>query len=166
MSFSALFFGFRGVRGHDAKDTRHQRGHLPRVGFIRVAEFQTRMSTSTFFEGGLSGLAGKGVPIQTRGPTDANNIHITGWYRNATNVSPRSYGFAFNANYMVGERFMWFLRGRWSKDFIANGAMSGWFGWRPPKERSDLTRRSQARWGEGAGAGRGEHNFAGRMRAP
>jgi porin len=103
-----------------------------------ITDFFSKNEHFYFLEGGLSGLAGKGVPIQARGPTDANNLHITGWYRDATNVSPRSYGFAFNANYMVGERFMWFLRGGWSKDFIANGAISGGFGWRPPKERSDL----------------------------
>ena len=73
-----------------------------------------------------------------RGPTDANNIHVTGWYRNATNVAPHSYGVLFNANRKLGERFMWFLRCGWSKNFLANGAVPGGFGWRPPKEKSDL----------------------------
>ena len=103
-----------------------------------IADFFSKDEHFYMLEVGLSSLARTGTAIQARGPTDADNIHVTGWYRNATNESPRSYGFAFNANYKIGQRFMWFLRGGWSKDFLADGAVSGGFGWRPPKERSDL----------------------------
>lgn len=103
-----------------------------------IADFFSKDEHFYMLEVGLSSLARTGTAIQVRGPTDANNIHVTGWYRNATNESPRSYGFAFNANYKIGQRFMWFLRGGWSKDFLADGAVSGGFGWRPPRERSDL----------------------------
>ena len=103
-----------------------------------VADFFSKNEHFYMLEAGLSDLARAGTPIQARGPTDANNIHVTGWYRNATNVAPRSYGFVFNANYKVGEQFLWFLRGGWSKDFLANGAVAGGFGWRPPHSESDL----------------------------
>src|SRR5215469_10276634 len=103
-----------------------------------IADFFTKNEHFYMLEIGSTALARTGTAIQTRGPTDADNVHITSWYRNATNASPRSYGFAFNANRRVGERFMWFLRGGWSKDFLADGAVSVGFGWRPPKERADL----------------------------
>jgi porin len=90
------------------------------------------------FEAGLSSLAREGAPIQARAPTDANNIHVTSWYRDPTNGSPRAYGFAFNANYKVGSQVVWFLRGGWSKDFTNDGTVSGGLGWRPPKSKSDL----------------------------
>jgi porin len=91
-------------------------------------------------EVGLSGLAGRGVPIQARGPTDANNIHLTGWYRDATTATgqPRSYGVAFNANQQVGDNIMWFLRAGWSEGWGADKAVSAGFGWRPTQEFSDL----------------------------
>jgi porin len=103
-----------------------------------ISDFFTVNQHFYMFEVGLSGLAGKGAPIQMRGPTDANNIHVTGWYRDGTSTAPRSYGVLFNANHKLDERFLLFLRGGWSKNFAANGTVSGGFGWRPPKERSDL----------------------------
>ena len=81
-----------------------------------IADFFTKNEHFYMLEIGSTALARTGTAIQTRGPTDADNVHITSWYRNATNASPRSYGFAFNANRRVGERFMWFLRGGWSKE--------------------------------------------------
>ena len=53
----------------------------------------------------MSGLARSGVPVQARGPMDANNIHLTGWYRNPANGSPQSYGVAGNANRMIGSQY-------------------------------------------------------------
>lgn len=103
-----------------------------------ISDFFTKNEHFYMFEVGLSGLAGKGTPIQMRGPTDANNIHVTGWYRDATNTTPHSYGVLFNVNQKLDERFLLFLRGGWSKNFAATGTVSGGFGWRPPKERSDL----------------------------
>jgi porin len=91
-------------------------------------------------EVGLSGLAGKGVAIQSRGPTDANNIHLTGWYRDPAEdgSEPRSYGVAFNANQKVGDNIMWFLRAGWSEGYLADRAVAAGFGWRPLKDYSDL----------------------------
>ena len=91
-------------------------------------------------EVGLSGLAGRGVPIQARGPSDANNIHLTGWYRDAMEDGsmPRSYGVAFNANQQVGDNIMWFLRAGWSEGWGADRAVSAGFGWRPTQAFSDL----------------------------
>ena len=104
-----------------------------------ISDFFTKSEHFYMLEVGLTGLAGNGVPIQARGPMDANNIHITGWYRNPLpNGSPRSYGFAFNANRMYGANIMWFLRGGWSEGFLSNRAVSGGLGWRPPKAASDL----------------------------
>jgi len=74
-----------------------------------ISDFFTKSEHFYMLEVGLTGLAGNGVPIQARGPMDANNIHITGWYRNPLpNSSPRSYGFAFNANRMYGANIMCF----------------------------------------------------------
>ena len=85
-----------------------------------INDFFTKNERFYMLEVGLSGLAGKGVPIQARGPTDANNIHLTGWYRDPTQdteqlgsaYAPRSYGVAFNVNQTVGDNIMWFLRAR------------------------------------------------------
>ncbi|HEY2753584.1 carbohydrate porin [Phenylobacterium sp.] len=92
-----------------------------------------------FFETGWSGLAGMGVPIQGRGPTDRDNFHITTWYRDPlSDGSPRAYGVAANANFMIGENNMWFLRGGWSEGWLANWALSGGLGHRPANHPSDL----------------------------
>lgn len=92
-----------------------------------------------FFETGWSGLSGRGAPIHARGPMDRNNFHITSWYRDALNDgSPRAYGFAFNANFMAGEDFMWFVRGGWSDGWLADRNLSAGFGWRHPNAPSDL----------------------------
>ena len=62
-------------------------------------------------EFGWSDLAAAGVPIQARGPMDANNFHVNLWYRDQLDDgTPEAYGAAFNANYKVGSNFMWFLR--------------------------------------------------------
>jgi porin len=103
-----------------------------------ISDFFTKNEHFYTLEAGLSSLARTPTPIHARGPTDANNIHVTGWYRNPTNGIPHSYGVAFNANYMLGSQIMWFLRGGWSKNFLADGAVSGGLGWRPPKSKSDL----------------------------
>lgn len=92
-----------------------------------------------FFETGWSGLSGAGAPIHARGPMDRNNFHITSWYRDALrDGSPKAYGFAFNANFMAGQDFMWFVRGGWSDGWLADKALSAGFGYRPPHAPSDL----------------------------
>lgn len=92
-----------------------------------------------FVEVGSSGLAQSGMPIQARGPMDRNNFHITGWYRDELNDgTPRAYGFAFNANSMVGDNVMWFFRGGWSDGWLADLNFAGGVGWRPTTAPSDL----------------------------
>jgi porin len=67
-------------------------------------------------EFGWSALARTGVPIQARGPMDSNNIHLTGWYKDAqpdqsnATLRPQARGLAFNANMTVGDSLMWFFR--------------------------------------------------------
>jgi porin len=91
-------------------------------------------------EVGSSGLSGSGVPIHARGPMDANNIHLTGWYNDGTadGSVPKSHGVAFNVNQMVGEDIMWFLRAGWSEGWLVDRAVSAGFGWRPKEQFSDL----------------------------
>ena len=111
-----------------------------------INDFFTKNERFYMLEVGLSGLAGKGVPIQARGPTDANNIHLTGWYRDPTQdteqlgsaYAPRSYGVAFNVNQTVGDNIMWFLRAGWSEGWAVDRAVSAGFGWRPLQAFSDL----------------------------
>ena len=95
-------------------------------------------------EVGWSALARSGVPVQARGPMDSNNVHITGWYKdsqpdqsNAT-LQPQARGLAFNANMMVGDNLMWFLRAGASEGWVNDRSVSAGFGWRPTTEYSDL----------------------------
>ena len=103
-----------------------------------ISNFFTKNEHFYFWEGGVSGLARTGIPVQARGPMDANNIHLTGWYRNPTNGTPQSYGVAFNANRMIGSQYMWFVRSGWSVGHFNNWALSGGLGWRPAKTTADL----------------------------
>jgi hypothetical protein len=104
-----------------------------------ISDFFSKNEHFYFFEAGTSGLARTPTPIQARGPMDANNIHLTYWYRNAlSDGSPRMYGLAFNANRMIGSQYMWFVRSGWSVAYLANWALSGGLGWRPAKTTSDL----------------------------
>lgn len=110
-----------------------------------IDDFFSKSEHFYFFEAGLSSLAGTGTAIQMRGPTDANNIHVTAWYRDETSTpllptstAPHSYGAMFSTNYTLDESLLLFLRGGWSKNFAANGSVSGGLGWRPANERSDL----------------------------
>jgi len=99
-------------------------------------------STSEHFymlEVGWSGLARTPTPIHARAAMDANNIHLTAWYKDAEeNGPPRAKGLAFNANYMLGSNLMWFARAAWSEGWLAdrNGAVG--IGWRPDLAFSDL----------------------------
>ena len=70
---------------------------------------------------------------------DANNIHISGWYRNAqSDGTPEAVGIAGNANYMVGSNHNVFLRGGWNNGSLFSGFVTGGFAWRPPAAPSDL----------------------------
>ncbi len=96
------------------------------------------------FEVGWSALARTGVPIQARGPMDSNNIHLTGWYKDAQpdqsnpTLQPQARGLAFNANMTVGDNLMWFVRAGISDGWVNDRAMSVGFGWRPTEQYSDL----------------------------
>jgi carbohydrate-selective porin OprB len=95
-------------------------------------------------EVGWSALARSGVPIQARGPMDSNNIHLTGWYKDAqpdqsnATLQPQARGLAFNANFMAGDSLMWFLRAGMSDGWVNDRAVSAGFGWRPTQQFSDL----------------------------
>ena len=107
-------------------------------------------------EVGWSALARSGVPVQARGPMDSNNVHITGWYKDSqpdqanVTLQPQARGLAFNANWMVGDNLMWFLRAGASEGWVNDRAVSAGFGWRPSTEYSDL-------FGFGIGWVRPEH---------
>ena len=90
-------------------------------------------------EVGWSGLARSGTPIQARGPMDADNFHVTTWYRDPLeDGSPEAYGVAFNANKTIGENAMWFLRGGWSEGWVINRNLAAGIGYRPTRAPSDL----------------------------
>ena len=104
-----------------------------------ISDFFTVDEHFYFTEIGWSGSAGAGVPIQARGPMDANNVHLTLWYRDPLeNGSPRAYGLAWNANFTVGDRAMWFLRGGWSDGWLADLNFSGGWAWRPANAPTDM----------------------------
>jgi porin len=94
-------------------------------------------------EAGWSGLARSGVPVQARGPMDANNFSVTLWHRDAQDFGdpifhPGSEGIAFNANYMIFENIMAFARGGSSEGWVTDENVTVGFGWRPRVEYSDL----------------------------
>ena len=97
-------------------------------------------------EVGWSALARTGVPVQARGPMDSNNIHLTGWYKDAqpdqsnATLQPQARGLAFNANFTVGDNLMWFFRAGLSDGWVNDRAVSAGFGWRPTEQFSDLLR--------------------------
>lgn len=88
---------------------------------------------------GFSGLARSPVPLQARGPMDADNFHISGWYRNAQeDGTPEAVGLALNANYMVGGDYMVFGRAGWNNGSLWKGFAATGFGWRPRAAPGDL----------------------------
>ena len=95
-------------------------------------------------EVGWSVLARSGVPVQARGPMDSNNIHLTGWYKDAqpdqsnTTLQPQARGLAFNANFTIGQSAMWFFRAGMSDGWVNDRAVSAGIGWRPTQQFSDL----------------------------
>lgn len=95
-------------------------------------------------EVGWSALARSGVPVQARGPMDSNNIHLTGWYKDAqpesdnATLRPQARGLAFNANFTVGDSLMWFFRAGLSDGWVNDRAVSAGLGWRPSEHYSDL----------------------------
>jgi len=88
---------------------------------------------------GYSSLANTGVPIQARGPMDTNNFHISPWYRDELDDgTPEAYGVAFNANYMIEDNAMMFVRGGLSHGWVVDRNLAIGFGLRPAKSEGDL----------------------------
>ena len=88
---------------------------------------------------GWSSLANTGVPLQARGAMDANNFHITPWYRDELDDgTPEAYGVAFNANYMLQDNVMMFLRGGLSHGWAIERNLALGFGVRPARAEGDL----------------------------
>jgi porin len=105
-----------------------------------IGDFFSKNEHFYMLETGISSLARSGVAIQARGPMDSDNIHVTAWYKDPQDEigMPRAYGFAFNANYTVGDNFMWFTRAGWSDGWLIDRAAAVGLGWRPTKQYSDL----------------------------
>jgi hypothetical protein len=78
------------------------------------------------------------LPIQARGPMDALNFHLVGWFRNRMSNAPAANGVAFNASPALGEHFLIFLRGGGSVGWFTDANLSAGFGWRPTGFPSDL----------------------------
>jgi carbohydrate-selective porin OprB len=88
---------------------------------------------------GFTRLARSPLPLQALGAMDFNNVHVSGWYRNAqADGTPEAVGIAVNANYVVGGDYMVFGRGGWGNGSLFRGFVSTGVGWRPPTAPADL----------------------------
>jgi carbohydrate-selective porin OprB len=102
-------------------------------------DFFTKAEHFYHLDLGFSDVAWSSLPIQARGPMDVNNVHVSGWYRNAQqDGTPEAVGIAANANYVVGNDYMVFLRGGWGNGSLFDGFAATGFGWRPPSAPADL----------------------------
>lgn len=113
--------------------------HSDDTGFT-IDDFFGKPEHFYMLEVGLTGLARTGTPIQARAAMDANNIHLTYWYKDDEQDGLGSArGLAFNANYMLGRNLMWFARAGWSEgDWFVDRNASVGIGWRPTTQFSDL----------------------------
>jgi porin len=90
-------------------------------------------------EVGWSGAPRSGTAIQAFGPMDANNFHVTVWHKDAEQFGPGAAdGAAFNANYLVRDNLMVFLRGGVSEGWVINDNLNAGFAWRPFSDHTDL----------------------------
>jgi porin len=104
-----------------------------------VDSFFNKPDYFTHLELGWSATAGNGVPIQARGPMDANNVSLTVWNKDAEqNGPPAAHGVAFNANFLVSPNIMVFGRGGLSEGWLIDRNLSFGLGWRPTEHYSDL----------------------------
>jgi hypothetical protein len=104
-----------------------------------IEDFFERNQYFYNLEIGWSSLANSGVPLQARGPMDANNIHIAPWYRDELDDgTPEAYGVAFNANYLLRDNLMGFIRGGWSHGWVIDRNIAVGLGYRPGNAPSDL----------------------------
>jgi hypothetical protein len=115
---------------------------------VTVGDFFSKNEHFYFVEVGQSQFARRPIPIHARGPMDANNMHLTFWYRDALALRPdlspllrprpEAYGVAFSINQMIGSNYMWFLRGGVGTGGFAKANVTGGFGYRPPSRTADL----------------------------
>jgi hypothetical protein len=115
---------------------------------VTIGDFFSRNEHFYFVEVGQTQFARRPIPVHARGPMDANNIHLTVWYRDPLQpkdgVSPllrprgEAYGVAFSINQMIGTDYMWFLRGGVGTGGFASANVSGGFGYRPSSRTADL----------------------------
>ena len=113
-----------------------------------VGDFFGKSEHFYFAEVGRTQFARRPVPIHARGPMDANNVHVTVWYRDPLALRPglspllrprdAAYGAAFSINQMIGSDYMWFLRGGVGTGGFAKANVTGGFGYRPPTRTADL----------------------------
>ena len=76
-------------------------------------------------------------PIQAFGPMDAKNFQVTFWHKDAIRPAEAD-GVAFNANYLLRDDLMVFLRGGKSEGWLINANLNSGFAWRPFKTNEDL----------------------------
>ncbi|HEY2165198.1 MAG TPA: carbohydrate porin, partial [Gemmatimonadaceae bacterium] len=123
------------------------KGYYVQGGMYTANSDDTGLTIDDFFKTGehfyhvdlgWSVLAHQGVPIQARGPMDAANFHVVGWFKNEQPGLPQANGVAFNASTKVASDFLVFLRGGASVGFFTDANLSAGFGWRPPRYPSDL----------------------------
>jgi hypothetical protein len=115
---------------------------------VTIGDFFSKNEHFYFVEIGQTQFARRPIPIHARGPMDANNIHLTLWYRDPLAVRPginpllrprpEAYGVAFNINQMLGANIMWFLRGGIGTGGFAKANLTGGFGYRPTSRTADL----------------------------
>jgi hypothetical protein len=115
---------------------------------VTIDDFFTENEHFYFVEIGQTQFARRPIPIHARGPMDANNIHLTFWYRDPLALRaglnpllrprPEAYGVAFNVNQMIGTDYMVFVRGGIGTGGFAKANLTGGFGYRPPTRTADL----------------------------
>ena len=114
-----------------------------------IGDFFSHNEHFYFAEVGQTQFARRPIPIHARGPMDANNMHLTFWYRDPLAFRPgetnpllrprdKAYGVAFSINQMIGAEYMWFLRGGVGTGGFAKANVTGGFGYRPPSRTADL----------------------------
>ena len=78
-------------------------------------------------------------PIQAFGPMDANNFSGDVLAQGCRRFGPaEADGVAFNANYLLRDDLMVFLRGGKSEGWLINANLNSGFAWRPFKTNEDL----------------------------
>lgn len=115
---------------------------------VTVGDFFSKNEHFYFVEVGKTQFARRPIPIHARGPMDANNMHVTLWYRDAlalrSGLNPllrprdNAYGVAFSFNQMIGANYMVFMRGGVGTGGFAKANVTGGFGYRPTARTADL----------------------------